>query len=51
MHLCEELFDALIGGMRPQLHRHLSTILQEAIIDIAEPSLAKHPFKPKAYNL
>ena len=51
LYLCEELLDALIGGMRPQLHRHLSTIFHEDIIDTAEPSFAKHPVKAIGYPL
>ena len=41
-YLCEELLDALIGRLRPQLDCHLSAVLQEAIVDFPEPSAAEH---------
>ena len=35
-YLREELLGTLIGRLRPHLDRHLSAILQEALIDVSK---------------
>jgi len=39
-YLREELLGTLIGRLRPHLDRHLSAILQEALIDVSKAAPA-----------
>ena len=49
-YLCEEHADALIRRTRPQLHSHLSAILQETVVDVPEPSPAKNSLESICYH-
>jgi hypothetical protein len=50
-YLCQELSDSLIGRLRQQLDCHMSTILQEAVINRAKATLAKHCLEVVRYDL
>lgn len=40
-HLCEELLDALVGRIRPQLDCYLRAILQKSVVDISKATPAQ----------
>jgi len=41
-YLREELLGTLIGRLRPYLDRHLSAILQEALVDVSKAAPANY---------
>lgn len=55
IYLSEELLHTLVWFVRcrlwPQLDRNLGAILQEALVDVAEASLAEHSLEVLRYNL
>jgi hypothetical protein len=50
-YLCRELFDTLTGRLRQQLDCDVSTIMQEAVINSAEPTLAEHCLEVVCYSV